>query len=416
MHILFADDSRAVSLPIIAFLEQEGHRVTYARNGAEALERFMADPPDLILMDVVMPEMDGMEATRRIKALGSERWIPLIMMTGLEAKEDLVRGMEAGADDYLTKPIVPEILAARIGSMQRIAQIQSRLFGILDNVYEGIITIDGKGTISTFNKGAERIFGYAPEETIGRNVMMLMPAPYHEEHDGYLARYQREGTPRVIGIGRKVRGLRKNGETFAMRLAVTEVQYASERQFVGLVQDISVEEEAQQKVEYLAKHDALTGLPNRAQFNDALAQACQAAPQQPSAVLFIDLDGFKPINDGYGHEAGDQALITVARRLRHTIKEGDFVARLGGDEFVAIFTGVSLPEQAMAVGQRILDAITPPMDLLGHTCKLGASIGAALMPSQGTAPTEVLILADHAMYAAKRAGKGRVTLAEKDVI
>ncbi len=412
MHILLADDSRAISLPIIAFLEQQGHRVTYARNGLEALEFFNVEHPDLILMDVMMPEMDGMEATRRIKALGGERWIPLIMMTGLESKEDLVLGIEAGADDYLTKPIVPEILAARIGSMQRIAMIQNRLFGILDNVYEGIITIDAQGIVSAFNKGAERIFGYDANEVIDCNVSMLMPSPYHEEHDGYLARYQREGKPRVIGIGRKVRGRCKNGETFAMRLAVTEIKYAEGRQFIGLVQDISVEEEAQQKVEYMAKHDALTGLPNRAQFNEALAHACRVSAEQPSTVLFIDLDGFKPINDGLGHEAGDQALIAVAQRLRHTLKEGDFVARLGGDEFVAIFADIGQPEQALAAGQRLLDAITPPMDLLGNTCKLGASIGAALIPSQGNTPTEVLTLADHAMYAAKRAGKGRVTLAE----
>ena len=413
MHILFVDDSRAVSLPTIAFLEQQGHRVTYARNGLEAIACFKTEQPDLILMDVVMPEMDGMEATRHIKALSGERWTPLIMMTGLNEREDLVRGLEVGADDYLTKPIVHEILVARIASMERIAQIQNRLFGILDNVHEGIITIDGKGIVGSYNKAAEQIFGYTAQEVAGRNVSMLMPAPYQDEHDDYLARYQHEGNPRVIGVGRKVSGLRKNGEIFSMHLAVTELQHSKGRHFIGLVRDISVEEAARQRVEYLARHDVLTGLPNRSQFNEALAQACEAAAHRPSAVLFIDLDGFKPINDQLGHEAGDQALITVAKRMRRAVKEGDFVARLGGDEFVAILAGIFQPERALAVGQRLLDSIKPPMSLLGHTCQLGASIGVALVPSQGMTPTEVLTLADHAMYAAKRAGKGRVIMAEK---
>jgi len=249
MHILLADDSRATSLPLIAHLERQGHCVTYVQNGRDAVESYRASPPDLVLMDVVMPEMDGIEATRRIKALSGARWVPLLMVTSLSAKDEIIAGFEAGADDYLVKPLVAETLDARIRSMQRIASMQDSLFGIIDNVYDAILSIDDVGTLRSYNRAAERIFGYDPAEVLGANVRMLMPSPYAEEHDGYLSRYLRERTPHVIGIGRKVSGRRKNGEVFPMVLSVTEVRISNGYQFIGIVRDISREEIARKKAE-----------------------------------------------------------------------------------------------------------------------------------------------------------------------
>ncbi len=411
MHILLADDSKASALPVVALLEQQGYRVTFVQDGRAAVAAFQADPPNLVLLDVVMPIMDGIEAPRQIKALGGTRWVPVMLMTGLSAKEEIVAGFDAGADDYLTKPIVFEVLAARLRSMQRIADMQDSLFGILDNVFEAILTIDERGAVQSYNRAAERIFGYTAVEVIGHNVKMLMPAPYADEHDSYLARYLHEHTPRVIGIGRKVRGRRKNGETFPMRLAVTEVKRSASRHFIGLVSDISVEEEALERIEFLALHDTLTRLPNRAQFNQKIDALCANPGEGMHAVMFLDLDGFKPINDTLGHEAGDEALIIAGDRLRHHLASGDFVARLGGDEFVAIARNVADPEAALAIGNRLLDALSQPMTLLGTPSRMGASIGIALLPQHGTSATEILTAADNAMYAAKRGGKGRVMLA-----
>jgi diguanylate cyclase (GGDEF)-like protein/PAS domain S-box-containing protein len=411
MLILFADDSASIGRMVTTFLTAHGHQVIHARNGLEAVALFQSERPDLVLMDVVMPEMDGFEATRRIKAHASRRWIPLIMMTSLSSKEELIAGIQAGADDYLIKPISLEILEARIHSMERIAQIQDSLFSVLDNVYEAVITIDGHGDIHAFNKAAERIFGYGFDEVVGRNVNMLMPPPYAEEHDGYLGRYLAGGAPRIIGIGRKVSGLRKNGDVFPMNLAVTEVRSPKGSLFIGLVRDISVEEEARQRIEYMALHDPLTGLPNRARFKEVLEEASKLADERPCAVLFIDLDGFKPINDEHGHEAGDQALSTVAKRLLHGVAGKDMVARLGGDEFVVLLDGVGDQDVARNIAQRLLSSISQPMDLLGHRCSLGASIGVAMMPADGATATGILTSADDAMYAAKRAGKGCVVLA-----
>lgn len=412
MKILLADDSQSTALPIIRILEQQGYRVTYVQNGREALESYQADQPDLILMDVMMPVMDGIETTRRIKALGGARWVPLMLMTGLSQQDEIVAGLDAGADDYLIKPIDFEVLCARMRSMQRIAIMQDSLSGILDNVYEAIITIDEAGIIQSYNHAGERIFGYSAAEVIGRNVNLLMPPPYAEEHDGYLARYLLEHTPRVIGIGRTVKGLRKNGEVFPMRLAVTEVSRSIGSLFIGLVSDISDEEAARRRIEFLALHDPLTGLANRAHFNETLETLLANPGDTIHALIFIDLDGFKPINDSLGHEAGDEALKVVAARLRHELSGADFVARLGGDEFVAIASDISSADNAMDIAKRLLEAISRPMTLLGTVNQISASIGVALTPLRGARANAVLSAADNAMYAAKRGGKGCIVMAK----
>jgi diguanylate cyclase (GGDEF)-like protein/PAS domain S-box-containing protein len=300
-------------------------------------------------------------------------------------------------------------------SLQRITLIQDSLGSILDNVYEAILTIDEAGIVQSFNKAAERIFVYSAAEVIGANVKMLMPSPYTEEHDGYLARYLHERTPRIIGIGRKVQGLRKNGNVFPMRLAVTEVWHNARTQFIGLVSDISDEEAALHHIEFLALHDPLTGLPNRARLIEALGVACRRSREHPCAVLFIDLDGFKPINDRHGHDAGDEALITIAKRLQHNLADRDMVARLGGDEFVVLVEGPETPTQAIAVAQRLMEAVSQPMTLYGNTCQISASIGVALIPVNGTNVSDVLSAADNAMYAAKRIGKGCIAVAGMEV-
>ena len=253
MRILLVDDNKASALPVQAFLRQQGYRVSYVESGTAAVEAYRAEAPDLVLMDVVMPEMDGIEATRRIKAQGGARWVPLVLMTSLPGQEAIIAGFEAGADDYLIKPLNFEVLNARMRSMKRIASIQDNLFGVLDNVYEAILTIDQFGTVLSYNKAAERIFEYPAVEVIGANVKMLMPPPYTEEHDGYLARYLREHTPRVIGTGRTVRGRRKNGEVFAMHLAVTEMRGSKGPQFVGMISDISAAEAARAAAEASAQ-------------------------------------------------------------------------------------------------------------------------------------------------------------------
>lgn len=416
LHVLVADDDLLVVMPAIELIKRCGHSVTHVTNGREAIAAYIAHQPDMILMDVMMPVMGGIEATREIRKLAADRWIPLLMLTSLDSKEDMLAGFEAGADDYLAKPIDVDLLYARMFSLQRIALIQNQLHRIIDNAYEGIITIDEHGIIGTFNPAAESIFGYAGIEVIGKNVSVLMPSPDRERHDRYLEHYLNGGEPKIIGRGRKVTGLRKNGERFPMQLFVTRVPHPDGVQFIGLVRDVTQEEAEREKVEFLAHYDALTELPNRATFHEVLDRVCAQARTEgkASAVLFIDLDGFKAINDMHGHEVGDAVLVTVARRMRHSLAKDDFLGRLGGDEFVAILHEVDTAEMAGIVAARLIEAVGQPMDMKECTCQLGASIGIALTRADFTQPDLLLSLADDAMYEAKRQGKNRFVVASAE--
>jgi diguanylate cyclase (GGDEF)-like protein/PAS domain S-box-containing protein len=410
MKILYAEDSLELAQAIRLVLEADGHQVTHVAEGAAAIEEYLAHTPDLVLLDVMMPTMGGIEACQKIKAIPVKRWIPIILLSAMSTSEDMIIGLESGADDYLSKPVDLNVLIAWMRSKQRIVDIQNSLFGILDNVHEGIITIDQQGLVQSFNLASERIFGYSPEEVLGQNVKMLMPEPYKTQHDGYLHNYLTTHQAKVIGVGRKVQGRRKDGHIFPMHLAVTQVDSSQGVQFIGLVRDISDEEEYRQHIGHLAMHDTLTGLPNRANFNAQMS--AQIITAIPFALLFIDIDGFKPINDTFGHEIGDHVLTTFAQRMRSSVAEGDFIARLGGDEFVIILKDIHQSFNAEQVGLRILGKVGEAMNFNGKECKVGASIGVSFYPGNGTTSEMLINAADNAMYQAKHAGKNRVVKAE----
>ncbi len=405
MHVLLVDDSRATSLPIQRFMEQQGHEVTYVQNGRLAVEAYQARVPDVVLMDVIMPEMDGVEATRRIKAMTGTRWVPVMIMTSLSSKEEIVSTLDAGADDYLIKPVVFEVLEARMRSMQRIATLQDSLYAFLDNAFEAIITTDEAGMVQSYNKSAEKIFGYPATHMVGEKVTRLI-----SERGGGVPP-QWGGISTAQGVqDERVLGLRVSGEVFPMRLALTEVKRQQGSLIIGMVRDVSEEEAARQRIDFLALHDSLTGLPNRPHFHDIHGRL--HGQTRTYSLFFLDLDGFKPINDTLHHEAGDQALVIVAERLRVVVGKTGFVARLGGDEFVVLSTAASAVEESLRLGARLIEAISQPMLLNQQTCRLGASVGVALFPLHGMSPDELLLAADRAMYQAKRSGKGKTCLAE----
>lgn len=198
-------------------------------------------------------------------------------------------------------------------------------------------------------------------------------------------------------------------DIFPMHLAVTALESAQDIRFIGLVRDISREEKDREYIEHLALHDALTGLPNRSNFTHQISACIQIG--KPFTLLFIDIDGFKPINDNFGHDVGDQVLVAIAQRMRGTVASGDFIARLGGDEFVVLLKEVDSSSAVEQVGLRILEKIGAPMNCSGNKCDVGASIGAALYPSNGLREDEILNAADNAMYQAKRSGKNRIIMA-----
>jgi diguanylate cyclase (GGDEF)-like protein len=176
--------------------------------------------------------------------------------------------------------------------------------------------------------------------------------------------------------------------------------------WVMTLEDISERRAAEQKIAYLAHHDLLTGLANRALFQDRLGQAFTSAASTSFAMLCLDLDRFKPVNDTYGHPVGDGLLVAVAERLRAALRAGDTVARLGGDEFVILQLNVSDPSETIALARRIVEAISRPFVIEGIQLSIGVSIGIAMAPSGRSAPERLLQQADQALYRSKQAGRG----------
>ncbi|HUW27229.1 MAG TPA: EAL domain-containing protein [Sulfuriferula sp.] len=289
----------------------------------------------------------------------------------------------------------------------RLRDSENRVRTVLETVDEGIVSISESGSIELFNPGAERIFGYRSADILGSNVSILMPEPYRSEHDEYLRRYRETGTAHVIGTGREVRAQRSNGEIFPMELQISEYSLDARRQFIGIMRDITERKAAEEKIIHLAHHDALTNLPNRRLVQERIQQTIAWARRSGAqfAVMFIDLDKFKGINDTLGHDVGDRLLQMVAHRLTECLREGDTVGRQGGDEFIVLLGMLSAAEDAALVAQKILGALSAPFVINGQDLRTSASIGIAVYPQDGTDVETLLKNSDTAMYHAKEAGR-----------
>ena len=285
---------------------------------------------------------------------------------------------------------------------------QDQLQAIIHNAMDGIITINEAGEILGFNPAAEQIFGYTQQEILGKKLNLLMPEPYRSEHDGYINRYIQTGHGNIIGLsGREVVSVRKNGEQFPMELSASDMILGGQRYFIGIVRDITERKQAEEKIAHLAHYDYLTDLPNRALFLDNLEHAISLARRNhyKVAVLFLDLDGFKKVNDTLGHDAGDLLLRGVSKRLRETIRASDTVARVGGDEFIFVLNEIGSDENAALMANKIIMALSEAFELKGQQCHVGGSIGISLYPDGAQDPETLIKQADDAMYLAKQSGK-----------
>lgn len=254
--VLVVDDTLVNRMILQKYLSQNGADVVLAEDGQKAVEQYTATKPDIILMDVMMPVMDGYEATRHIKKLAGDYWVPVVFLSALDQESNLVEGLAAGGDDFLHKPVNFTVFEAKLRSilrtlktLQSLTETRARAQAISENIIDGLIIIDERGTIETCNSMSSEIFGYSSAEMIGQNVKILMPDPYHTEHDGYLASYVGGNKPKIIGVGQRlVQGKRKNGEIFELELGVTVITINGERRFMGVVRDVSERVQAQQKL------------------------------------------------------------------------------------------------------------------------------------------------------------------------
>ena len=305
------------------------------------------------------------------------------------------------------RPLVARLILSESKATQKELEIKA----VMGSVGEGILIIDQDGVIESFNSAASKIFGYPAEEVIGKGIKMLMPPEMRDLHDKGMHRYLQGGDPHVIGRqGVELPGLRKDGSTFPLELTVNEIRLDHRRLFVGIVRDITERKQVEEKLVFLAQYDSLTGLPNRSLFMDRLSSAALRANRNQTGlgVMFLDLDGFKRINDTLGHHSGDDLLKQFAIRLTSTVRKTDTVSRLAGDEFTILLEGLMAPElDIKAVADKVIAAMQPPFLLGDKEVSVTTSIGLAIHNSGEFNLEELLRRADNAMYKAKNSGKNR---------
>ncbi len=289
-------------------------------------------------------------------------------------------------------------------AMRAVAAREHRIRAIMDTVLDGIVTIDEDGTILNANLSVERIFGYSLSEVVGANVSVLMPEPDAGRHSGYIKNYIATGVGAIIGIGREVMGRRKDGSVFPVHLSVSELRVEKRRLFTGTIRDLTENKQLAQRVAYLANHDSLTDLPNRALLSDRLGQAVAMARAagQFVAVLTIDLDGFTTINDSLGHDAGNALLRETGRRLAQGVGVTGTAGRLAGDEFAVVLPQLTDLEDMSKAVERIREVLSRPHMVHGSELVIPVDMGVALYPRDGDDALDLLRNAEMALHSVKR--------------
>ena len=280
---------------------------------------------------------------------------------------------------------------------------QTRMKAVLHNIQEGIVSIDPLGIIEDANPAVAAVFGYTPEELIGKPIEPLIPELSGDMRNAY----SKDTSKKRLGSYREVVGFHKNSRQLPLEINIARMELNDTAHFVCIVRDITDRKAAEARLTQLALYDQLTGLPNRTRFYESMAFSLSQARRIKSALalLFIDLDGFKNVNDTLGHDTGDQLLKEVGKRLQASIRGSDTAARIGGDEFMIILNNIQNNEQAVGVAEKIIASINQPMSLAGNSCQVGASIGIALYPDHAENSEDLIRAADGAMYLAKFNGK-----------
>nr|WP_315480070.1 PAS domain S-box protein [uncultured Rhodoferax sp.] len=283
---------------------------------------------------------------------------------------------------------------------------------ILDNIVDGVLTFDKQGIVESFNQAASAIFGYAPHDIIGRSAAMLISDPDAHFEEDYLRHRFSSERPGIPNISREVQGRRKDGELFPIHLSVSRIFRNGQSHLIAIARDITQQRHDEEEIRRLAFFDPLTGLPNRRLLMDRLKQAMvtSARTGKHGALMFLDLDHFKLLNDTQGHDVGDLLLQQTATRLKTCVRDGDSVARLGGDEFVVLLEALSphsheAANHAEGVASKLLDAFKTPYSLNGYSHEGTTSIGIVMFMGDDETMDDLLKKADLAMYQGKSAGR-----------
>ncbi len=425
-RILVVDDDRRLALSMQSLLKLHGLYADVAFGGQAAIEQLSSNHYDILLLDLAMPQVDGHAVLKHMQENALSTLA--IVVSGETSIDDISRALRRGAHDYIKKPYVPEELLTTISNAIRKKRLEDanklmqtrlnrseKLHRFLVNSSPDIIFIlDEKGCFSFVNNKIEALLKFGRAEMLGRHFTTIV-----EDDELEKARYfidhvhSPNNSNRCINIALKVKDGATRKRHFELTMwsinESTELNSEARHRYevYGTARDISEQIEAEDFINFQAYHDILTRLPNRSLFKDRLSVAITQATRnnEKLAVMFIDLDRFKIINDSLGHTMGDRLLQAVSQRLLACVRKGDTLSRFGGDEFTLLLLNIHNEDAAVQVAEKILESIKEPFVIAGHEIYIGASIGIAVFPDAGDNLDSLIKNADIAMYRIKNSGK-----------
>ena len=437
--ILVVDDTQANIALLSEILEHNGYQICAAKDGEQAMKIANHVQPDLILLDIMMPGMDGFETCRQLKDSENTQHIPVIFISAKSETTDVVTGFNVGAVDYINKPFQEEEILVRIESQLKIQSLNrkltqsemqmrhllikyqnqsKRLQQIVTNVVDGILETTSTGIIQLVNPAIESLFGYKEDELYLLNFTELLAEPYSSQYQRWLARKTSVDTIEQKIPDEKMielMGKRKDGSEFPIEFSFLKIP-ADEEIYLVVIRDISEHKDKEEKLRHLSYIDPLTQLANRRRFDESFSKEWLRSQRSevPIAFIMIDLDLFKQYNDTYGHQAGDNCLESIANVIQKNIKRpSDIIARIGGEEFAIILPDTS-KEGADRIALQLINSVKEialPHSASVHgivTISLGIACSSPEAPCQ---TSEILYKkADQALYKAKESGRNQYVI------
>ena len=287
---------------------------------------------------------------------------------------------------------------------------EQRARTIVESSLDAFVAIDIQGRITDWNHEAELTFGWSHDEAIGQAMAeLIVPERFRQAHSIGMTHYRKTGEGPILGQRIQLQANGRNGREFPVELTINAVQHGQEQAFCAFLHDITERREAENRLTHMAQHDQLTGLPNRTLFNDRLEHAMARSKRSKHlmALMYVDVDGFKDINDAYGHSAGDELLAEFAARLRRSVRSADTVARFGGDEFLVLAEELQVSPGAIVLTEKIMDGLRDKFSIAGRLLKITASLGGVFYNGEEISAEELIRSADQQLYRAKASGRNR---------
>ena len=431
--VLIVDDDPGVRLLMKYALQSKDMSIYEAEDGEQALAVFEQTSPDIILLDVSMPGMSGFECCKQIRNTDKGSQCAIVMVTALDKPQDIEAAFEAGATDFMTKPLKWPLFSHRVRyilkanqTLLALSRNQSKLSKAQSIANLGYWEWDFDSVYLECSKELFSMLGLIDSET-KINIKSALKYVHHDDRRLLIQALRQalfENKPYDI----EYRVIRADGEILIFHDRTDIIKEHGYRRIIGTLHDVTAQKRSEKEISYYAYYDTLTKLPNRRLFLNQFEASLSAAKRMSDklCLLFIDLDHFKNINDSYGHTIGDQVLSEAADRIKKSVRSYDIisvgmaesenkVARLAGDEFTVLLCEVNAVENTVTIAQRIIDSFSKPFLLNHHTIYMTTSIGIALYPDDSDTVEELLQNADVAMYHAKKSGRNNYKFFSEDL-